>query len=562
MSLKVDHITYQYRQDIDVQVLRDVSFEVEEQTIACVVGPSGCGKSTLGQIISGVIPDLISGGLIEGEFTVPEPEENCTAVGVVSQSPENQLFGYGVEDAIVFGLENQGLPFELIDERVEFVLDLLNIQHLRRRSVATLSGGQRQAVCIASVLALEPKVLILDEPVSSLDPKGKQLVQKILYQLKETGQTTLIIDNNLDWCSDIVEQVIGLDNGEVVFDGRKEAFYKRFDLQDKLGVTIPQSVEIYRELKSKFSSLPMFYTLDGASKELSSLLPKPASQQKISLSPDGPASSFLEVVDVEKYFEDFHALQGVNAAFPQGKVIAIIGQNGSGKTTLVKHLNGLYRPTSGDVLFQGKSIQDKSVAQISKDVILVFQHPEHMIFEETVYRELTFCAKAQGLEVKEDEVDEILKQFDLEESRDEFPVNLSMGKKHILTVLSVLFSSAQVIIFDEPTLGMDAKLKLRLEEIIARLKKMGKTVVMISHETPFVFKMSDEILLLNKGKEVFYGEKAAFIKDFEMLEEYDITVPPVIKLCRQFGLSPDIVTPEDFAAALETEYKKTAGGTQ
>ena len=137
-----------------------------------------------------------------------------------------------------------------------------------------------------------------------------------------------------------------------------------------------------------------------------------------------------------------------------------------------------------------------------------------------------------------------------------------MGIKHILTVLSVLFSSAQVIIFDEPTLGMDAKLRMRLEEIIERLRAMGKTIIMISHETPFVFKQSDEILLLNKGKNVFYGPKEAFIENFNMLEEYNITVPPVIKLCRKFGLAPDIVTPDAFAEAFFAQYGVQAGGTQ
>ena len=145
MSLTVDQISYKYRED-GKQILKDISFQIDDGEIACVVGPSGCGKSTLGEIISGVIPNLISNGILEGSFELPEPDKYSVAVGVVSQSPENQLFGYGVEDAIVFGLENRGFPSELIAERLEFVLDLLNIQHLRFRSVSTLSGGQRQAV--------------------------------------------------------------------------------------------------------------------------------------------------------------------------------------------------------------------------------------------------------------------------------------------------------------------------------------------------------------------------------------------------------------------------------
>lgn len=561
MSLTVDGIGYKYRSD-GAEILKDIRFALDDGQIGCIVGPTGCGKTTLGLILSGVIPDLISTGELSGTFSIDGVEEGGCSVAVVSQSPENQLFGYGVEDAIVFGLENRGLPFEVIDERLEFVLDMLNIQHLRHRSVSTLSGGQRQAVCIASVLALEPKVLIMDEPVSSLDPNGKQLVQSILRQLKQTGQTTLIIDNNLDWCADIVEKVIGIDGGAIVFDGTKQAFFEDFDLQLQLGVTIPQSVEIYRELAGRMDQLSMFYTVGGAEAELSRFLPADGAEPKQPVPQEGSAPSYLDVVNVEKYFEDFHALKGLSAKFPQGKVISIIGQNGSGKTTLVKHLNGLYHPTSGEVLFLGQSIAGKSVAEISRDIILVFQHPEHMIFEETVYKELIFCANAQGISFSEDEANQVLAQYGLAEYAEEFPVNLAMGQKHILTILSVLFSSAQVVIFDEPTLGMDAKLKARLEEIIADLRSRGKTIIMISHETPFVFKMSDEILLMDTGREIFYGAKEEFISNYGLLEEYNITVPPVITLCRKFGLDPAIVTPAAFAQAFSQRCQAQPGGAE
>ena len=532
MSFHVNGISYKYNTKSN-PVLNNVCFEIREAQVTAIVGPSGCGKTTLVSILSGVIPALISTGEFEGSFDV---DENVN-ISVVSQSPENQLFGYGVEDAISFGIENMGLANEEIADRVEYVLDLLNIQHLRKRSVATLSGGQRQAVCIASVLAMRPDIVIMDEPVSSLDPNGKKMIQSVLRQLRAAGQSTVIVDNNLDWFSDIVDHVIGLVDGEVVFDGDRDEFFDNPEIQEKLGVAVPQEIEIYRELSRKVKGLNRFYTVEEAACELGKLLGTAVCGTERDNLPER-TEEVLAAQGICKTFQDgFHALIDVDAGFEKGRVISILGQNGSGKTTLVKHLNGLYRPTKGTVRYKGVETTGKSVAQISKDIILVFQHPEHMLFEETVYRELTFCARAQGVEFSEEEALDILREYDLLDQKDELPVNLSMGKKHLLTILSVLFSSAEVIILDEPTLGMDLHLRNRLEDIIRRLKDKGRTIIIISHEIPLVFKVSDQILVLNEGVKLIQDTKQVLACREDIFETVNIALPPVVTLSKRLGLS-------------------------
>lgn len=533
MSFIVNGISYKYSPESKL-VLKNISFEVKEGQVTAIVGPSGCGKSTLVSILSGVIPTLITRGVYEGSFDVQEKIN----ISVVSQTPENQLFGYGVEDAISFGIENMGLSTDEIIERVEYVLDLLNIQHLRKRSIATLSGGQRQAVCIASVLAMRPDILIMDEPVSSLDPNGKDMIQYVLNQLRESGQTTVIVDNNLVWFSDIVDHVIGLIDGEVVFDGDKNEFYDDFEIQEKLGVTIPQEVEIYRELSKKVKGLKRFYSLDEAENEIGKLITKidKVTEDNCDEQKTDKTEEILVAKGICKNFQDgFRALIDVDAAFEKGKVISILGQNGSGKTTFVKHLNGLLRPTKGIVKYKGVETSGKTVAQISKDIILVFQHPEHMLFEETVYQELTFCARAQGIEYKDEEVLSILRDYDLLEYKDELPVNLSMGQKHLLTILSVLLSSAEVIILDEPTLGMDLHQKNRLEDIIKRFIKQGKTMIIISHEIPLVFKITDQIMILNDGIKLAHDSKQVLANRDDIFESINIDLPPVVILSKHFG---------------------------
>ena len=544
MDYVVNDISYKYTPD-GKEVLKKVSFTIEKGKVTAIVGPSGCGKSTLVQIFSKVIPKLIGNGELQGTFDVPEG----TFVSVVSQSPENQLFGYGVEDAIAFGMENLGLPQEEIMERMEYVLDLLNLQYLRNRSVANLSGGQRQAVCIASVLAMEPDILIMDEPVSSLDPNGKKMVQSILGQLSINGNTTVLVDNNLVWSAGIVDHVIGLLDGEVVFDGSRDDFFRDFELQERLGVIIPQEVEIYRELSRHFPGLDLFYTVEEGRKQIEKLIcSKEFTNTEVSEEEKEP---IITVHNLGKTFSDgFHALIDVNANVAKGKVVAILGQNGSGKTTFVKHLNGLYKPTEGDVRYRGESIIHKTVAKISKNIILVFQHPEHMLFEETVERELTFCARMQQVDFSEEQITEVLKAYHLEEEREIFPLNLSMGKKHMLTILSVLFSSADVIVLDEPTLGMDGFLIKELADMIKKLSGEGKTVIMISHEIPLVFKTVDEAIILNQGEKIFEGSKDALALRDDIFENINIQLPPVVQLSKELGLDEICYNVEDFAAGV------------
>lgn len=542
MNYTLKNLTYRYSEDAP-DVLSDVSLEIQKGAVTAVVGPSGCGKTTLVNILSGVIPKLENNGTLSGEM---ELGENAL-VSVVSQSPENQLFGYGVEDAIAFGMENMGLPPEEISERMEYVFDLLNLQYLRKRSVAALSGGQRQAVCIASVLAMQPDILIMDEPVSSLDPNGKKMVQGVLNQLRADGTTVLIVDNNLEWSAGIVDRVVGLFDGKVLFDGAKEAFFEDFALQEKLGVTIPQEAEIYRAMAGLNHDISMFYSMDGAIHELDQIFPQEDFTAPVPAEAVGE-EALLTTHQLNKVFADgFQALKDINTSFPKGKVVAILGQNGSGKTTLVKHLNGLYKPTSGDVRYLGQSTLKKTVAQISRNIILVFQHPEHMLFEQTVTQEITFCARMQQLPFTDEQVAEVLSTYGLSADAETFPINLSMGKKHLLTILSVLFSSADVVILDEPTLGMDLHIKTQLEEIISYLKDQGKTVLIISHEIPLVFKVADSAVILSAGKKVFEGSKEALARREDIFSDINIALPPVVRLSKRYGFSKVCYSVAEFA---------------
>ena len=304
----------------------------------------------------------------------------------------------------------------------------------------------------------------------------------------------------------------------------------------------------------------MFYTMEEGGRYISELL-----GGKRGSGSEPPAveenETVISVHSLSQTFSDgFHALIDVNANLPEGKVIAILGQNGSGKTTFLKHLNGLLKPTSGDIRYRGTSIVKKTVAQISKNIILVFQHPEHMLFESTVEQEITFVARMQGVEYKPEEIDAILAKYGMAADKETFPLNLSMGKKHMLTILSVLLSCADVIMLDEPTLGMDGFLIEQLEELIASLKASGKTVVMISHEMPLVFRTVDNAVVLNKGKKVFEGSKEELAREDALFESINISLPPVVVLSKQFGLKKICFNVEDFCEEIEQQIGSSEQG--
>lgn len=507
-------ITYKYGENAPL-ALDDINFSIQKGKVTAIVGPSGCGKTTLVEIFSGVIPKLIGNGVLSGSFDIPDD----ALVSVVSQNPENQLFGYGVEDAIAFGLENIGMPQEQISERMEYVLDLLNLQYLRKRSVSNLSGGQRQAVCIASVLAMSPDILIMDEPVSSLDPNGKALVRSILVQLSADNNTVVVVDNNLSWSAGIVDHVIGLLDGKVVFDGDRDTFFRDFELQKKLGVIIPQEVEIYRALARNHPDLPMFYTMEEGGRYISELL-----GGKRGSGSEPPAveenETVISVHSLSQTFSDgFHALIDVNANLPEGKVIAILGQNGSGKTTFIKLLCRLYDPTEGEILLNGVNIQKYDYDEYMSVFSVVFQDFSLFSFKigEVVASSKTFdenkvreCLQKANFGDKLHEMPEGVHTY-LYKGYDQSGIEISGGEAQKIALARALYKDSPFILLDEPTAALDP---ISEYEVYSNFNAISgdKTTVYISHRLASC-RFCNKIVVFDDGKIVQHGSHEELLSD-------------------------------------------------
>ncbi len=540
-----DHCSYRYRRK-GKNVLHDVTLSIEEGAVTAIVGKSGCGKTTLASLLSGVIPGVISSGLMEGKAEMARP----AFIGLVTQSPESQLFGYTVEDAVSFGLENQNIPRKEMEKQVSDVLELLHISHLRHRVVERLSGGQKQAVCIASVLVMQPELLVLDEPVSSLDPKGKALVQDILTRLRGAGQSVVILDQFIDWCADCVDHVVGMDAGTIVFEGTLLEFLKDSGLQEKLGVTVPAPAELYHLEKESHRDFPLCVNVGALAEKLRGRIGMGLVKEKKAAA---GGEICLAVHHLRHCYGDFEALSDVNAEFRRGTVTTILGQNGTGKTTLVHHINGLLKPTSGEILIDGKSIAGYSVAELSRKAALVFQNPDQMLFADTAAEEIGFSRKQHGDPMDEAEAVRLLAEAGMGELAKAFPLNLSMGQKHMITILGAAASGADIVIFDEPTLGMDLAMKRYLVELIGRLRSRGVCVILISHELSFVCEVSDQILLLHEGRILFSGSTADAFARTDLFEKMKMPLPDMEILSKDLGLSRTFLTAKDFYEG--TEWK-------
>ncbi len=538
--------SYQYRRQ-SAAALRHISFSVEAGEIVAVLGKSGSGKTTLAHVLSGIIPETVTTGTMQGKAE----RGQSVSVGLVTQSPESQLFGYTVEDAVAFGLENQNMLRSDMANKIDEVLALLHISHLRHRVVEKLSGGQKQAVCIASVLVMKPDLLVLDEPVSSLDPLGKSMVQDILFQLRESGQSVVILDQFADWCASCVSSVLGLEAGQIVFGGTLREFFQDPDLYEKLGVTVPPSVLLYHSLKEKHPEFPLRWNAEELGRALHGAVYLKSDEKESSDAVTIESSPLIEVRHLQHCYGSFEALSDVEARFYKGRVTSLLGQNGSGKTTLVHHLNGLLRPTAGDVLINGKTISGLSVAELSKSVAMVFQNPEHMLFENSVAEEISFSGRMHGEVLSSEEMDQWLEWGGLKEYKSAFPLNLSMGQKHMTAILCAAASRPEAVILDEPTLGLDLDMKRRLTALIGKLKQMGICVILISHELSFVCEVSDEILLLHNGRIVCEGTPRKVFGQRSLFADMKMPLPDMEILSDTLGFPSPVLTDSEFLRRTE-----------
>lgn len=549
MSLiEVKDLKYRYPGTTEL-ALDGVSFTVEKGEFIGIAGENGAGKSSLSQALLGLIPQFYKGAY-GGSVTVcgmdarnTPVSELCRHVGLVFQNPFNQLSGAKdtVYDEVGYGLQNLGFPPEEIRTRVESVLRCFGIWEYRDRNPFDLSGGQLQRVAICSVLAMNPDVLILDEPTSQLDPEGSEEVFHTVDELTKMGITIIMIEQKIEKLAGYCDRVLLMHQGHVVDYDTPRKIFSREDLYD-LGVNPPAYTRFARANALAFEdgTLPVTHaeTLElvkasGADRAtlIASLRGMTAGVQMESA---GAAATF-QVQDLRfSYVKGREVLHGLNIALDH-RPTAIIGQNGAGKTTLVRVLKGLLKPDSGEIRYQGENLETKTVAELASRVGYVFQNPDDQIFKYKVLEEVMFGPLNIGMSQQEAEAcaHEALRMVGLDEKADENPYDLELSDRKMVAIASVLAMNTDVIILDEPTIAQSWNGREKIREIIQTQAAQGKLVIAILHDMDFVANSFARVIAMAHGEILADGAPAEVFRNHPVLEKAALAAPPLYELLEE-----------------------------
>ena len=625
-NIEVKDCTYEYvRRDENDEVVEKLSaishlnFTIEEGSFVCVLGHNGSGKSTLAKLFNALqIPTegcvIISGMDSREEANVFPIREK---VGMVFQNPDNQIIASVVEEDVGFGPENIGIPTEEIWKRVADALDAVNMEAYRLKSPNHLSGGQKQRVAIAGTLAMEPKTIVLDEPTAMLDPSGRAEVIRSIRELNQKkGITIILITHYMEETVD-ADRIILMDQGKLVLDGTPKEIFSKVEELKSLRMDVPLITELAHELR--LSGMPISEGIlkeEELVEELLSIFGKYSFvEEEVASQASTPS---LEETEKDKEIEkDFilkvenlsciyqkgtamesYALKDIHLSIKRGSFSALIGHTGSGKSTLLQHFNGLIKPEEGEISVHFRKnpaliLQDKGFLfwkgkkrKLEKEGVLsfreegfdfqglrfkvglVFQYPEYQLFEETVFEDVLFGPKNQGLSLEEakKEAEEALRSMGVEEALwQKSPFELSGGQKRRVAIAGVLAMEPELLILDEPTAGLDPAGREELFQVIAHLQeRYAMTILLVSHSMDDVARYAEEVFVLNQGECIRQGSPEEVFSHKKEMEELGLGLPQIrafLYSLEEKGLSfPKKNTVEEAKAMILSAYKKRKGG--
>lgn len=501
--LLIENVSFRYR-DRQGAAIHNISFSAQKGELVLLAGASGCGKTTLIRAINGLIPRSYKGDLsgkirVMGQDTADMPLSRISQmVGTVLQDPERQILGTKVINEVAFGLENMGLPRPEILQRAEDALAYLKISHLRDRETFNLSGGEKQKVALAGVLAMKPSILLLDEPLASLDPASALEALEMVRRLADEGLTILMVEHRVE---DVLKigpsRVMYMSEGEIRYLGDAEGLAETVDFHE---VKLPaRQIALRAAEREKDSERLMFLSRKQAEAESES-----------------PLVRFENVTF--GYESGREVLHGISLDIKKGDVIAVLGPNGAGKTTFVKHAIGLLKPKAGRVLVNGKDTRHASVAEIASTLGYVFQSPSHMLFAPTVRQELAFGP--QNLKHTPAQIEQQVKQaleiVNLTDKGDDPPLSLSFGQQKRVSIAAILAMRSRILVMDEPTAGQDYKNYLNFMDAIVQMPGF-EAILFITHDVDLAVIYANRVLLVADGALRADGRPEEVLKDYDLL---------------------------------------------
>lgn len=479
--IALDRATFQYAGKDDT-VIRGIDLDIHEGEFVVLTGRSGCGKTTVARLINGLVPHFHEGTL-DGTVSVDGMDTRDLSigdigkvVGSVFQDPRSQFFMTDTTSEVAFGCMNAGLPQAVVLERVNSAFQRMGIQHLRDRSVFTLSSGEMQMVAIASCYAMGPSVYVFDEPSANLDIAAVKTLRRAMSELKREGKTVVVLEHRLFYLSDLIDRLVVIEDGAVAntYDAASLTSLEDHSLA-RMGLRSLQLQSALRAIPVRDPSLPTREAAIFEAKELA-FSHKP--------------TAFGE--NAETRSPSFHTVGPLSFSAQSGEIVGIIGENGAGKTTLSRLCCGLEEEDCGTLLIDGKPL---SATERVGRVRLVMQDPDYQIFSDSVLGELSVSGRRDA-----SACEQALRTLGLWEIRQAHPATLSRGQKQRLTIACALVDEAAAFFFDEPTSGMDRKNMERAASAIRSLAQSGSVIFAVSHDYEFLLSVCNRIIHLSAGR--------------------------------------------------------------
>ncbi|MEM3630020.1 MAG: ABC transporter ATP-binding protein [Nitrososphaerota archaeon] len=511
--IEINDLSFQYYGKKQY-ALEKINLEINEGELVLILGRSGSGKSTLIKCINGLIPNRYEGNYNGNVFVDGIKIKGASLaklseiVGTIMQEVGKQLIISNVEDDVAFGPCNLGLPYEEVKNRVYDALESVKAFHLKDRDVNELSGGEKQRVAIAGVLAMNPKIILMDEPLANLDSEGVRLIQEQIKKFHKNGKTIIIAEHRAEEILNIgVDRIIIMDNGKIIKETENEEDLLIFSNSIKIPARI--------FLKNKVQNI----------EEITfPIIPKPSI-----------GNLAVKFENVSFSYNGKLALKNINLEIYEGEKIALLGNNGAGKSTLSKLMLGLLKPTSGRIFLYGMDIRKKEVYEIAPYIGLVFQDPFNMLFAKTVREELSYGPKNINVPIEEinKRIEETVKSCNIEHLIEYSPFASSYGEKKRICVGSILTMLPKILILDEPTAGQDYFSYTSFMNFVLSLKDKVRTFILITHDTDLAIEYSDRTIILADGCIIADGPTREILANPENLEKGKIRETSLVETGRK-----------------------------
>lgn len=532
--LEVEHLTVRYPEST-TPAIADVNLTLRAGEVMLITGASGCGKSTLLSCLRGLIPGVYE-ATVAGRVTVSGTDVStatlsslATEIGLVLQEPSAQLCNLTVETEVAFGVENLGFAAEVCLERVTDSLASVGLSHKRYASIEALSGGEVQRLAIASVLAMKPRVILLDEPTATLDSSAAAEVLVLIESLRAAGHAIIVVQHDFEELLPRAQRMLVMDHGAVIASGSPREVVAALASDPDRVVALPAVSALAEKIHGAFGT-----PLDP--EELVAALGAGPGLPEHEAEPPGDSVEppvLLSAVNLSfSYSRSLpRAVDDVSIDFRHGQTIALVGRNGSGKSTLARLLVGLLAPSSGGVELEGTPVKRLKHRMAIRSTGYVFQFPEHQFVTSTVRDEIGYGLVTQRVPQEEVEraVLETAQRLQLDDKLDRHPFTLSGGEKRRLSVATMLVLKPHILVLDEPTYGLDeANLDSLVALIFRELREVGTTIIVITHDMRLVSEHADSVIAMSSQRAVFTGSPADFFAS-EMLDQLDLVSPPLMR---------------------------------